>query len=596
MRSSKHPLPGEYSFKKPAQEREQWRYSERSGTSSRGGSSNRSQGEIPFKLGESSWLETESSFGHAEIHSAPSSYAKRSSDSHFCRETTNNLSYPVSKEDLKSSHGSSNLLAVEATQALSSYTSASATADIEALIPRDVLTDMAYQFGPPSRPSRSNDAQNNQRLWSSFGTLPSSSSAIFLRSASAENELDHRISDLLLYHDELPVTIGAVEILGTLEPNEWSKVLSAVFEVFKANHQCARLIRACTERCVKLAQSGKSVFDDHSMSRLAKSALLTYCAPLGQKYFATVLAPTMRGLAGPNRSLDTSLKGTCDRILTKISTTPCPDELQGALSIIYASVHKRFPQRALSMVSGLLFSDLLGGYIRSLQPSRGPASMALDPVSSRFLGAVAQVFRRLGKHEPPFAGDAELVYMNDWIEGRTTLVSKITKSLTAREGAHPNSASAGGQSEGNSMNALHHFFVQRHLEIFRFSFSLFPHVDRPPQLIQLWAAFDACQNRRRRLSPPHSAPKILSGEESISTQPSFSPSAEASNMNGMRLASPRQSLVISNEVAANWSPKVSPQNLSFRACIWSNYYFLSAPVSASVCVCASVSCVSGMIT
>jgi hypothetical protein len=557
MRSSKHPLPGEYSFKVPAQERDQLHYSQGSAALSRRGSSNRSQGEIPSKLGESSWWETESSFGHAEIHSAPSSYAKRSSDSYFCREITNPLSYPVSNEDFKCSH--------EPCNQVLSYTSAPAHADAEALIPRDVLTDMAYQFGPPSRPSRSNDAQNNQRLWSSLaGGSPASSSATFLRSTSAENELDHsfhRISDLLLYHDELPVTIGAIEILGTLEPSEWGKVLSAMIEVFKANHQCARLIRACTERCVKLAQSGKSVFDDHSPSRLVKSALLTYCAPLGDKYFATILAPTMRGLAGPNRSLDTSLKGTCDRILTKISTTPCPDELQGALSIIYTSVHKRFPQRALSMISGFLFSDLLGGYIRALQPSRGAT---LDPISSRFLGAVSQVFRKLGKHEPPFAGDAELVYMNDWIEGRTTLVSRVTKSLTAREGAQPDSTSTGGHLEGNSINTLHTFFVKRHLEIYQFSFSLFPHVDRPPQLIKLWAAFDACQNRRRRQSPagrspPHSAPKIMSEGRSISTQPSFSPSAQA--FSGIHLVSPRQSLVNSSEAAENWSPKVFPQNL-----------------------------------
>jgi hypothetical protein len=570
MRSSKHPLPGEYSFKQSAQERDRWRTSERTGDPSRGVSSNRSQGEISSKLGESSWWETESSFGHAEIHSAPSSYAKKSSDSYFCRETTNPLSYPVSNDDLKSSSQP-----VEAPQVLLT------PADVEAGIPRDVLTDMAYQFGPPSRPSRSNDGQNHQRLWSSCaGGSPASSSTTFFRSASAENELDssysfHRISDLLLYHDELPVTIGAIEILGTLEPNEWSKVLSAIIDVFKANHQCARLIRACTERCVKLVQSGKSVFDDHSPSRLAKSALLTFCAPLGEKYFATILAPTMRGLAGPNRSLDTSLKGTCDRILTKISTTPCPDELQDALSIIFSSVQKRFPQRALSIMSGFLFSDLLGGYIRTLQHSQVPGSAALDPVSSRFLGAVSHVFRKLGKHEPPFAGDAELVYMNDWIEGRSTLVSKVTKSLMARQGAHPNSAITGGQLEGiagrqlegNSTNVLHHFFVQRHLELYRFCFNLFPYVDRPPQLIKLWAAFDACQNRRRRQSPPHSAPKMMSEGRSISTQPSFSPSADASNSSGTHLArrqpSPRQSLVISSEAADNWSPKVFPLNLLF---------------------------------
>jgi hypothetical protein len=467
------------------------------------------------------------------------------------------------------------------------------------MIPRDVLTDMAYQFGPPSRPSRSNDAQNNQTMWSSWvGEAPPTSSATFLRSASAEIDFDqssHRISDLLLYHDELPVTIGAIEILGTLEPNDWDKVLSAIIEIFTANHQCARLIRACTERCVKLAQGGKSVFDDHSASRFAKSALLAYCAPLGEKYFATILAPTIRGLAGPNRSLDTSLKGTCDRILTKLSTTPCPDELQGALCIIYTAVKKRFSRRALSMMSGFLFSDLLGGYLGTLQTSHGPASTALDPLSSRFLGAVSQVFRKLGKHEPPFAGDAELSYMNDWIEGRTTLVSRVTKSLTAREGGHPSSSCASGQLEGDGMKALHHFFVQRNLEIYRFSFSLFPHVDRPPQMIKLWAAFDACQKRRRRQSPPRlaeSAPKIMSEGRSISTQPSFSesPYSEASNLGSTHSArqqpSHRQSLITANEAADIWSPKVFVLNLSFTS--YSCPLFLSSMCLRCDCACVYV--------
>ena len=515
MRNSKS-LFLEHSNKISMLDRDRGPVLEDSAISSRG-ESNRSRGETSSKGGgEGHFWEIQSSVENDDIYSISSSSGFRFPRSASSVDLRKKSSSPVNDIGRLSSRDSSKPLNNDTSPEVSFSSNCSSSTKQE-IIPRDVLTDLALHLGAPTRPCRSH-ARTHQRLWSSWvADISASSSADSIHTIPGDRDLDHvfcRIADLLFYHDGLPVTIGALEVSARMNADERSKVLNAIIETFCVYHQVARMVHACAERCVTLSPHGKNIFADLPASKPVKSVLVTYCSSISHKYFSGIMAPTIRGLSGPNRSLESSLKGVCDRILSKIGSIPCPESLQVALSVIYSTVRKRHSQRALLAASGFFFDDLLGGYLRSLQPTvtKRPADDGVDVTSVRFLGVVAQVFRGLGRHEPAFASDSELASMNDWMEGRSQLVAKLTKALTGKEPPSLDSSLSLSAMHGQieDFPALHHFFVECRDDIYRFSLNYFAHTTRPPPLIKLWAAFDACQHRRWKHSPPQSAPKVLS--------------------------------------------------------------------------------------
>jgi uncharacterized membrane protein YgcG len=189
---------------------------------------------------------------------------------------------------------------------------------------------------------------------------------------------------------------------------------------------------------------------------MAEAVLRLHCAPHAEEHLGKALASTVRALSGPVRALDSSgtLKGACDRILTKILAAPPPPPLRAALAAVHAAaLRRRPPAQAARAVARLLLGDLLGAVVRTLCAGRRREGGGLDSPGRRFLVEVAAVFRRLadggGEGGPAARKDSEpepAADMDDWIQRRRRHVRRLVQLAITQdaEGGSPGTAGFAG--------------------------------------------------------------------------------------------------------------------------------------------------------
>ncbi|EKX36360.1 hypothetical protein GUITHDRAFT_145822 [Guillardia theta CCMP2712] len=408
----------------------------------------------------------------------------------------------------------------------------------------DVITRMALSLGAPTRPARASllaDAAGGHGKACTEISLNSSAS----RKMDESVQIFGGVCDLLFYGEDLPIMFSILQVVAALqEQGSEERLTSSLVQVFQANGQMEHLLTNCAEKLwgrgsVKAKETLRSEIGEGREAdawltgwlddSIIKSMILAYTKyalfkhsqtrltyPLracSGEYLESLLAPIARGLQGPFTATTTGLKGSLDRLLSRVLNSDPPRPLRALFKNWSKFFSKKVGKRMTAAILKMLLGEILSSMIEDVMKRHAGSlpNEQFTPDCVKFLQDHEQVLRCMASNEG-FHGSSPHYPLNSWLDSKQALLDQILKRMVECEDTRYHSWNSESVVKGNAASFEYILsFVKAHKDSIIRTYEAFDwkwrglHQTRLPSL---WAAFETGRRRRNMTtvsSPPRSS-------------------------------------------------------------------------------------------